>query len=219
MNRLLGTAASLLVAAAVAAASIPASAADMPAYKAAAPLPVFDWNGFYVGASVAYGLGRTDDSYTTSVAQPVQVTRHSFRGPLGGVQVGYCGTGGLVVLCGEVDAAFGRERGTNFGYATTNANTYIESTLTTNWLVTAGPKLGVTVDRNQLFIYASGGGAFSQVSMDSISTVPGRIGSGSLTGTKGGWFIGAGMERLLTPSLGIKLSSTSAATSAGSTTR
>ena len=40
--------------------------------------------------------------------------------------------------------------------------------------------------------------------MDSISTVPGRLGAGSTSTTKGGWFVGAGMERLLTPNLGVK---------------
>ena len=203
MKRLVSTAAALLVATGFAAASIPARAADLPP-AAPAPLPVFNWNGFYAGASFVYGQGKTDDSYTTSVAQPVLVTRHSFHGPMGGVEAGYCGMGGLLVVCGEVAGAFGRERGTNFGFATTNAATSIQSTLTTNWLVTAGPKLGFTVDRNQLFIYASGGGAFGEVSMDSISTVPGRLGAGSTSTTKGGWFVGAGMERLLTPNLGVK---------------
>lgn len=54
----------------------PASAADVPVrgpvYKAA-PAPVFDWTGFYIGAHVGYGRESGQDA----------------SGVIGGVQVGY----------------------------------------------------------------------------------------------------------------------------------
>ncbi len=200
MRKLFAAAASLLIAA-----TIPATAADMPPAAQAFPAGLFDWNGFYLGASAGYGLGRTDDSYTTARPQPVLVTRHSFNGVFGGVEAGYCRmVGSPFVMCGEVAFDVGRQRGINYAFSTAAQSTYVQSTVTVDWLLTAGPKLGVALDRNQLFIYVSGGGAFAHVALESVSSIPGNIGAGSAATTRGGWFVGAGMERLLTPSLGVK---------------
>ena len=109
-----------------------------------------------------------------------------------------------VVLCGEAGINLGRARGTSYAFTTSAQNTYIRTTQTIDWLFTAGPKLGLAIDANQLFIYASGGGAVAHLGVDSTSTVVGAIGSGSASGTKGGWFVGAGMERLLTTAVGVK---------------
>jgi hypothetical protein len=49
MKRLLGVVASVLFVA-----SIPAGAADLPPLKAVPPVPLHDWNGFYVGAGFSY---------------------------------------------------------------------------------------------------------------------------------------------------------------------
>jgi hypothetical protein len=52
----------------------------------------------------------------------------------------------------------------------------------------------VAIDRNKLFIYATGGGAFANVGFEAATTIVGRIGSGSSSGTRGGWFVGAGIN-------------------------
>jgi opacity protein-like surface antigen len=109
-----------------------------------------------------------------------------------------------VVLCGEAAVDLGRARGTNYAFTTSLQNTAIRSTSTIDWMVTVGPKLGLAIDANQLFIYASGGGAFAHLGVDATSNIVGAIGSGSASGTQAGWYVGAGMERLLTPSLGVK---------------
>lgn len=199
MKRLLGVVASVLVAA-----SIPAGAADLPPLKAVAPVPLYDWNGFYVGAGFSYHSGRTDDVYTNR-ALVYPITRDTFHGSFGSIDAGYCRMAASpVVLCGEAAIDLGRARGTNYGFTTSLQNTAIRSTSTINWMVTVGPKLGLAIDANQLFIYASGGGAFAHLGMDATSNVVGAIGSGSASGTQGGWYVGAGMERLLTPNLGVK---------------
>jgi opacity protein-like surface antigen len=199
MKKLLGVAVAVLLAA-----NVPARAADLPPAAAAAPLPLFDWNGPYVGAHFAWSLGRVHDTYFNGT-QPLPIARDSFRGPFGGVEVGYCGMRvSPVVLCGEVEADFGRARGTNYAFTTLATNTNISSTTTIDWRVTVGPKLGLAIDQNRLFIYATGGGAIANVGFDATSNIVGRIGSGSTSGTRGGWFFGAGMERLLTPNLGVK---------------
>jgi opacity protein-like surface antigen len=198
MKQLFAGVASLLLAAAV-----PAGAADMPPVAAAPPAPLLDWNGFYIGANFAWSQGRTHDTHFNGT-QPLPIARDSFHGQFGGVELGYCRMTSLVVLCGEVEADFGRASGTNYAFTTLATNTYIRSTATIDWRVTLGPKLGLAVDANRLFIYATGGGALANVAFEAASTIVGRIGSGSSSGTRGGWFVGAGMERLLTPSLGVK---------------
>jgi outer membrane immunogenic protein len=199
MRKLVGVIASLLLAA-----SVPAGAADMPAFKAAPPVPMYDWNGFYAGASFAYHSGRTDDVFTNR-AFVYPITRDTFHGSFGSIEAGYCRMAASpVVLCGEAGINLGRARGTSYAFTTSVQNTYIRTTQTIDWLFTAGPKLGLAIDANQLFIYASGGGAVAHLGVDSTSTVVGAIGSGSASGTKGGWFVGAGMERLLTSYVGVK---------------
>ncbi len=181
-----------------------ADAADMPPVPAVAPAPLFDWNGFYLGANFVWSQGRAHDTYFNGT-QPLPIARDSFHGPFGGVEVGYCGMAmSPVVLCGEAEVDFGRAGGTNYAFTTLATNTYVSSTTTVDWRVTVGPKLGLAIDQNKLFIYATGGGAVANVGLEATSTIAGRIGSGSSSGTRGGWFVGAGMERLLTPSLGVK---------------
>ncbi|HEY6995290.1 MAG TPA: outer membrane beta-barrel protein [Xanthobacteraceae bacterium] len=172
--------------------------------SAAAPAPLLDWSGFYIGANFAWSLGRSHDTYFNGT-RPLPIARDSFRGPFGGVELGYCRMAASpVVLCGEVEADFGSARGTNNAFTALAANTYVTSTTTVDWRVTVGPKLGVAVDANRLFIYATGGGAFADVAFEATSTIVGRVGAGSSSGTRAGWFVGAGMERLITPAVGLK---------------
>ena len=178
-------------------------AADLPPVSTAAPVPLFDRHGLYLGASFAYSQGRTDDHFLNGT-QPLPIARNSFKGPMGGLEMGYCGMfRSSVVLCAEVDADFGRAQGTNYAFTALASNTYVVSTTTIDWRVTIGPKLGVAIDQNRLFIFAAAGGAVANVGVDATSTIAGRAGSGSTSGTRGGWFVGAGMERLLTPYLGV----------------
>jgi hypothetical protein len=58
MRKLLGVIAAILVAA-----GVPAGAADMPVAAAPPPVALFDWNGFYLGASFDWTLGRMHDRY------------------------------------------------------------------------------------------------------------------------------------------------------------
>jgi outer membrane immunogenic protein len=199
MKRLLGVVASVLFVA-----SMPAGAADLPPLKPVPPVPFYDWNGFYAGAGFSYHSGRTDDVFTNG-ALVYPITRDTFHGSFGSIDAGYCRMAASpVVLCGEAAIDLGRARGTNYGFTTSLQNTAIRSTSTIDWMVTVGPKLGLAIDANQLFIYASGGGAFAHLGVDATSNVVGAIGSGSASGTQAGWYVGAGMERLLTPNVGVK---------------
>jgi hypothetical protein len=165
MKRLLGVVASVLCVA-----GIPAGAADLPPLKPVPPVPFYDWNGFYVGAGFAYHSGRTDDVFTNR-ALVYPITRDTFHGSFGSIDAGYCRMAvSPVVLCGEAAIDLGRARGTNYGFTTSLQNTAIRSTSTIDWMVTVGPKLGLAIDANQLFIYASGGGALAHLGVDATST-------------------------------------------------
>src|SRR6476646_7690901 len=153
MQKLLGCVAAVLFVA-----SIPAGAADMPPLKPVPPVPLYDWNGFYVGAGFAYHSGRTDDVFTNR-ALVYPITRDIFHGSFGSIDAGYCRMAASpVVLCGEAAVDLGRARGTTDAFTPSLQTTAIRSTSTIDWMVTLGPKLGRAIDANQLFIYASGGG-------------------------------------------------------------
>ena len=150
MRKLVGVISSLLLVA-----GIPASAADLPPLKPVPPVPLYDWNGFYVGAGFAYHSGRTDDVFTNR-AFVYPITRDTFHGSFGSIDAGYCRMAvSPVVLCGEAAVDLGRARGTSYAFTSSLQNTAIRATSTIDWMVTVGPKLGVAIDANQLFIYAS----------------------------------------------------------------
>ena len=142
-----------------------------------------------------------------------------FHGSFGSIEAGYCRMAASpVVLCGEAGINLGRARGTSYAFTTSAQNTYIRTTQTIDWLVTAGPKLGLAIDANQLFIYASGGAALAQLGADATSTIVGAIGSGSVSGPglAGSW---APAWSGCSPPVSASSSITSASISKGSTTR
>ncbi|MDR6951754.1 outer membrane immunogenic protein [Ancylobacter sp. 3268] len=117
--------------------AVPASAADLsyPAPAAyAAPVPVFTWTGFYLGANAGYGWGEADFSDDTN-------------GFLGGIQAGYNWqfAGSPLVVGIETDI-----QATN-----------IESpTFSLDYFGTVRARLGWAVD--QFLIYGTGGFAYGR---------------------------------------------------------
>lgn len=123
--------------AAILAAAVPASAADLsrPYGYAAAPAP-FSWTGFYVGANVGYGWGSTNFD--------------SPDGFVGGFQGGYnYQFGNPFVLGIEGDFAFSGIDG---------------GTFSADYLSTIRARAGVAFDR--FFLYGTGGIAFTGGSLN-----------------------------------------------------
>ena len=122
----------LLASSALVAATVAASAADLPRRAAPPPVfqpvPVFTWTGFYAGFNAGYGFGTQDDRVPTVlgvgpasglVLAPTVVAfsnRESNEGFVGGGQIGYnyqFTPGSGVVIGVEADAQyadFGRSR-------------------------------------------------------------------------------------------------------------
>ena len=162
-----------------------ASAADIPrpAYKAPPlePIPVFTWNGFYVGVHGGYGW----NNYTGDDPVAGSSTGQA-KGWLGGFQVGYNYQLGAFVLGAEGDFSFADVKWTEddpFGNGNSNAS------LKSDYFATVAARVGYAFDR--FLVYGKGGIAFTRDKYD-ISDGTGGTATGSFNRT--GWMLGAGLE-------------------------
>ena len=188
--------------------STPAGAADMPAKAPAAR--TYNWGGCYVG--VNGGGAESGSDFTTTVGTGTHLTQadaalvveggtSSGNGPnfLGGGQAGCNWVSGTFVygLEGDVDYFRSNPQVIN-GTATLSdgVTTFtVGQSLTTNYLATVRPRLGVSADRN--LFYVTGGAAFTKASYTQTyldALVP--SGAGVATGSKFlvGWTAGVGWE-------------------------
>jgi outer membrane immunogenic protein len=189
-----------------------ASAADMP-MKAPAQ-PTYQWSGCYVGANL--GGGASGTNFNTAVdpgthllgADPAVVAGngsggHSGDGLLAGGQAG-CNmqSGSLVAgLEGDFDYFHSNAWFSNNSTPLSDGATpfTISQSLTTNYLATIRPRLGIAADRN--LAYVTAGVAFTRVSyLESYSDGGVPPGNGSAAASKSlvGWVAGAGWEYAFT---------------------
>ena len=185
-----------------------AIAADMP--LKAAEAPAYRWSGCYAGINL--GGGASGTNFTSTVdpgthllgADPALVAADGSGGVnadglLAGGQAG-CNwqTGTFVAgLEGDFDYFHSHPNFSN------NTNTLsdgvtpftISQSLTTDFLATVRPRIGIAADRN--LVYITGGAAFTRVSY-AESYVDGAAPSGAGTATASrylaGWTAGAGWE-------------------------
>jgi outer membrane immunogenic protein len=175
--------------------------------------PPYQWTGCYVGLNA--GAGNAGTNFSSSVGpgthllggDPAVVAGSGGGGanevdPLGGGQVG-CNwqTNTVVVgLDGDFDYFHSKPGFSN------NTNTLsdgvtpftISQSLTTNYLATIRPRIGVGADRN--LFYVTGGVAFTRVSYTesySDGTAPPGMGTASASRNLVGWTAGAGWEYAL----------------------
>jgi outer membrane immunogenic protein len=187
------------VATAIALASAPALAADLPMKAAPMPAPVWSWTGFYIGGHVGFGWGQDEtriDSVTAGgVVAPVNLTfnQNSRSGFLGGGQAGYNWQAGAFVFGVQADIAGLDVRGTN------PCLILLTCTSKSDWLATATGRIGaVVLDRG--LVYVKGGGAWLNTNHTTAlnPAVPGvpQITNGSFTND--GWLVGMGTEWMIT---------------------
>jgi outer membrane immunogenic protein len=165
-----------VVAAALVAAPVVAEAADQgrPVYRAAPPVPYYDWSGFYVG--VHAGFGSNDGE----------------SGVLGGGQVGFNYQVGQWVFGVEGEfsgTSLGGESASiiapGFGAVTAEVNH--------SWLSTVAFRAGWAFDR--WLVYGKFGAAWANVSADVIATgMGGQTVAVSIDDTVSGWVFGVGTE-------------------------
>jgi outer membrane immunogenic protein len=161
-----------------------------PAVYAPAPIPYYNWTGFYIGGNLGGAWNQGGFSDPAGNNFPASNTIKF----LGGGQVGYNLEFGGGVLLG-VEAMFdwgpnsNNTVNTTFGAPFTPPPVAVAGTFNNSWLTTVTGRLGYAWDR--LLVYGKGGGAWVGATSSPI-TIGGTSFSASPSGF--GWTIGAGLE-------------------------
>ena len=181
--------------AALALGSTTALAADLPV-KAAPPVVIYDWTGFYLGVSGGGSFGgsnHVDPTGANLTADGMLV-----RGGLVGGTVGYNWQMSSLVLGFEGDLSWVGEYASHndnnniaTGGASLVADPTVQSFTKETWLGTARVRVGYAV--NNLLFYGTGGyaGAGVQAGIKDINT---NTLLASATSTRNGWTAGGGLE-------------------------
>jgi outer membrane immunogenic protein len=183
----------LVLAALAACFALPAVAADLGRLPAKAPLaPVYmdPWSGAYIGANLGYGWDTSALPLTATFTDLIANSQlgAARQGFVGGGQVGYGLHSGILYAGLEADIQGAAINGT----ANMPGNLLATSVSgKMDWFGTARARVGIIV--GPALIYATGGGAFGNVS-DSFAVTSGGTMAGSASATKGGWAAGGGLE-------------------------
>jgi outer membrane immunogenic protein len=186
-----------------------ASAADMPLKALPPPVPLFVWTGVYGGVNAGYSWG---SSLSTSDVPALAATyeegvRH--RGWEASVEGGYCYQPGRdrdsnFVACIEARYDFPAERSTGTTTTLPDTTTVVNTTHIDPILI--GPHLGFTSNANRTLWYGAGGLAMGQVGGSANGTGPGGTSTANPPSTWAtGWFIGAGVEQMLSNNWSVKV--------------
>ncbi len=187
--------------------STDAVAADMP--LKAPPAPVYQWSGCYVGLNAGGGTSGTnfgtavDPGSYLAAGDAATVAGSGGGGKnadgfLGGAQAGCNFQTGLFVVGAEADFDSFRSNPqfNNNTNTLANGNTFaIGQSLTTNYLATVRPRIGIGADRN--LAYLTGGAAFTSISYTESyadANVPPGGGATNASRSLVGWTAGGGWE-------------------------
>jgi len=157
-----------------------------------APAPYYDWTGFYVGAHVAYSMGRATSTLTDSSPS---VVGNAFSSLYGGVQAGYNYVFPSRLLLGaEADITFPNffENGTIFTAGTIQGTTVTDQI---DYIATLRGRFGYAFDH--WLIYGTGGLAWSQARFGETPGIASNEDKILLTRT--GWALGLGAEVAIAP--------------------
>ncbi len=162
-----------------------------PATYVPAPIPLYNWSGFYIGGNVGYGFS-SSSTLSDSLVPPSTFTSTSSSSFLGGGQVGVNWEFGPGVVIGAEADFDWLPNSQNTITATRPGGSSVTATLNSRWLTLADAKLGYAWDR--FMVYGKGGGAFAGAS-NSSGTIGGASGVGiSGPSSNTGWNAGVGLE-------------------------
>lgn len=180
-NILIGAVAALLLAPSA------ALAADLPVKAAPIAPPLYNWTGFYIGATAGGSLGASDQvDRATGLSF---ANGYNIKGGLGGGTIGYNWQVGSFVAGFEGDGSWGNEYGSNTDVGTLGDGTTISFTKET-WVATARARVGYAVDN--LLFYGTGG--YAATSAEAGIKDANRVLLASTTSTHSGWVAGVGLE-------------------------
>lgn len=168
-----------------------------------APIPYYDWTGFFVGISGGWGWG--DSSHSETVPGfALSTGDFNVDGGIVGGTVGYNRQVGPWVLGLEADISWADISGGATMAAIIPPGVLAAGTFSSrlNWLGTARGRIGYAFDR--LLPYVTGGVAFGGVEGSYLVTTPAGTVAGSGSDTNVGWTVGAGLEYGFTPNLSAK---------------
>jgi outer membrane immunogenic protein len=158
-----------------------------PAAYVPAVIPIYNWNGFYVGLNGGYGFGTTD--WTDPAASS---GNFNVSGGLFGGQIGWNYQIGQVVLGIEGDMDWSGLKG-SFSTPAAFCST-APCTTENNWLSTVRGRIGFAWDR--VLVFGTAGGAFGNVKAS--------FNGNSDNDTEAGWAAGAGVEVGITENITAK---------------
>jgi outer membrane immunogenic protein len=199
----------------------PTLAADLPTRKGPPPEapPSCLWCGFYGGVNVGDASGPFSptvnsgfpappfvpgDVAALSAAQSRSVTANGF---IGGAQAGYNFQRDNLVWGFEADFDYLGLRGSKnaaIPLPSTPGVTFTSATsVSTNWLITARPRLGWAMDN--WLLYVTGGLAVGQESFgQTLNVFAPFVSQNNFSETRVGWTVGAGAEYALTRQWSLK---------------
>ena len=195
-----------------------ASAADLsPRAYTKAPVydPGYNWSGFYLGLNAGGAWGRSD-SATSTVFSPtgyfapssvpaiaaVGAQRPDSSGFTGGLTAGYNWQAGNALFGLEADFNYFGLRGSTSGtgiYPCCAPTSFtVNTSVSTDWLITLRPRVGLIAGNNWLF-YVTGGLAAANIktNFNFTDTFATAAESASISKTKVGWTVGGGVEYAL----------------------
>jgi outer membrane immunogenic protein len=195
----------------------PAAAADLPARtytKAPSIDPAYNWTGFYLGVN-AGGAWSGSNAATSTIFSPIGYFATTSPGAIaiagaqhinssgftGGLTAGYNWQSSNVVFGLESDFNYfglkGSSSGTGIYPCCAPTGFTVNTSVSTDWLITFRPRLGIT-SNNWLF-YITGGLAVADVKSNFTftDTFATATESGSISRTKAGWTAGGGIEYAL----------------------
>jgi outer membrane immunogenic protein len=182
----------------------PALAADMPVK--APPAPMWNWNGFYLGAHLGYDWesfnfsGVHTDTGLPGATGPFS---GSFHDDFAGFQAGYNYMISPNILLGvEVDASSNKG-----SYSRLGANDGSFGSYVLGWSGTARGRIGYAA--NNVLFYGTGGFAWGDVNLTRVQIAAGNsnapIGTvENVSTTHTGWTVGGGVEVGVMPNLTVK---------------
>jgi outer membrane immunogenic protein len=150
----------------------------------------YNWSGFYVGIHVGYGWATTDAAAT--IGGTTLTNSERLDGFLGGIQAGHNWQVGQFVFGLEADiSASGQED----RFTSTSGAVTISQTDRIPWLGTVRARAGFALD--QWLVYATAGGAFTEIKTSGTSTTGGVSSIYSGSAPQAAWTVGAGIETAL----------------------
>jgi outer membrane immunogenic protein len=156
----------------------------------AAPVPaaIYDWTGFYIGATAGGSVGASD--HVDRATGLSDANGYNITGGLGGGTIGYNWQISRFVIGFEGDGSWGSEYGSNTDLGAVGNPAFLSSTKET-WVATARFRVGYAVDN--LLFYGTGGyaAAGAEAGIKDANTLALLA---STTSTHSGWTAGGGLE-------------------------